>query len=211
MLHEVLEPIVGRKRSLRGGRDTREEILNTAEELLQRRGYNAFSYQHIAIQLGIRNAAIHYHFPSKESLGVALVQRYRQRFREWTAETNQSADGWDRLNAYFQTYVDFLEAGGKMCPGGVLGSEFHAIPDEMQHEAILLLRDNFAWLVATLEYGREQGSLGFVGDAEHKAILIGSALQGSLQIARMAGPHRFHQMLQQISLELRHSRCNSMP
>lgn len=205
MLHDMLKPIVGRKRSLRGGRDTREEILNTAEELLQRRGYNAFSYQHIAIQLGIRNAAIHYHFPSKESLGLALVQRYRQRFREWTGEVDQKPDGWDRLNAYFQTYTDFLEAGGKMCPGGVLGSEFHAIPEEMQHEAILLLREVFAWLVATLDYGRQQGSFEFVGDAEHKAIVIGSALQGSLLIARMAGPHRFHQLLEQISLELRQS------
>lgn len=208
---QVLEPIIGRKRSLRGGRDTREEILNAAEELLQRRGYNAFSYQHIAIQLGIRNAAIHYHFPSKENLGVALVQRYRQRFRDWVEETSAKADAWDRLGAYFQTYVDFVEAEGKICPGGVLGAEFQAIPEEMQHEARLLVREIFAWIVATLELGREQGSIEFAGEAEHKAVVIGAALQGSLQISRMAGPERFHQVLQQLSLELHHPQRNSMP
>ena len=208
---QVLEPIIGRKRSLRGGRDTREEILNTAEELLQRRGYNAFSYQHIAIQLGIRNAAIHYHFPSKENLGVALVQRYRQRFREWADEISQSPDAWDRLSAYFQTYVDFVEAQCKICPGGVLGAEFEAIPEEMQQEARFLMREIFEWLVQTLEIGREQGSLTFPGDAEHKAVVIGAALQGSLQIARMAGVERFHQVLQQLSLELRQSRLNPLP
>ena len=56
-------------RTKRGGRNTRGAILDAAEELLQRRGYNAFSYHHIAVQLGIRNAAIHYHFPAKEDLG----------------------------------------------------------------------------------------------------------------------------------------------
>ena len=211
MLQQVLEPIIGRKRGLRGGRDTREEILNTAEDLLQRRGYNAFSYQHIAIQLGIRNAAIHYHFPSKENLGVALVQRYRLRFSEWTEQNAQKPDAWERLYAYFQTYVDFVERGCKICPGGVLGAEFQAIPEEMQHEARLLMREIFAWIVTTLDLGREQGSIGFAGDAEHKAVVIGAALQGSLQIARMAGPERFHQIMQQLSLELRHPQRNSMP
>ena len=66
-----------RRRGMARGRDTDEQILNAAEDLLQRRGYNAFSYHHIAIQLGVRNAAIHYHFPSKEDLGVALVKRFQ--------------------------------------------------------------------------------------------------------------------------------------
>ena len=65
------------RRAGRPRRDTREEILNTAESLWQHRGYNAFSYHHIAVQLGIRNAAIHYHFPGKEDLGVELIRRYR--------------------------------------------------------------------------------------------------------------------------------------
>lgn len=208
---DLLKPTAARKRSLRQGRDTREEILNAAEDLLQRRGYNAFSYQHIAVQLDIRNAAIHYHFPSKEDLGVALVQRYRQRFRDWTDEIASKANAWGRLNAYFQTYVEYAEAQCKICPGGVLGSEFEAIPEEMRHEARLLMREIFEWLVETLELGRTQGSLTFLGDSRHKAVEIGAALQGGLQIARMAGPERFHQVLQQLALELCHSGADSLP
>lgn len=208
---DMLKPAVERKRGSRNGRDTREEILNAAEDLLQRRGYNAFSYQHIAVQLDIRNAAIHYHFPSKENLGVALVQRYRQRFRDWTDEIAQSANAWDRLNAYFRTYIDYAEAQSKICPGGVLGGEFEAIPEEMRHEARLLMREIFEWLIETLDLGRAQGSLTFQGDSRHKAVEIGAALQGGLQIARMAGPERFHQVLQQLALELCHSGADSLP
>lgn len=202
MLQSVLNSGVIRKRVQRNGRDTREEILNCAEELLQRRGYNAFSYQHIAVQLGIRNAAIHYHFHGKEDLGVALVQRYRQRFRDWCEQITAEPNAWERMRAYFKTYVDFLDAQCKICPGGVLGSEYEAIPERMQQEARLLMREIFEWLVETLDLGRQQGSLHYPGDARHKAVEIGAALQGGLQIARMAGTERFHQVLEQLGLEL---------
>lgn len=208
MLEAVLHSTVLRKR---GARDTREEILNAAEELLQRRGYNGFSYQHIAVQLGIRNAAIHYHFPSKEDLGTALVKRYRQRFRDWTEEMAVHASAWDRLSAYFRTYIDYLEAECKICPGGMLGSEFEAIPEEMRQEARLLMREIFEWMIETLELGRSQGTLNFPGDVRHKAVEIGAALQGALQIARMAGPERFHQVLHQLGLELSQNAADSLP
>lgn len=203
MLEAVLNPVMKmRKRTPRGGRDTREEILNCAEELLQRRGYNGFSYQHIAVQLGIRNAAIHYHFPSKETLGVALVQRYRQRFRDWVAQAAQLETAWDRVQAYFRTYVDYLEAQCRICPAGVLGTEFEAIPEEMRQEARLLMREIGDWLADTLDEGRVSGSLHFIGNSRHKALVLGAALQGALQIARMSGQDRFHQILGQLSLDL---------
>lgn len=200
MLKSVVGNIAGRRRSRR--RDTGEEILNAAEALLQRRGYNAFSYQHIAVQLGVRNAAIHYHFPAKEDLGVALVRRYQARFREWTATTSRYDCAWARLQAYFRTYNDFLVADGKCCPGGVLGAEFHAIPETMREQARTLMREHYEWLIKTLEQGRAQGVMRYAGRSEDKAVEIGAALQGALQISRIAGPERFHQVLAQLSLEL---------
>ncbi|MBI2383372.1 MAG: TetR/AcrR family transcriptional regulator [Gammaproteobacteria bacterium] len=194
--------LLPRRRSLRLGRDTREEILNAAEELLQRRGYNAFSYHHIAVRLGIRNAAIHYHFPAKEDLGVALIRRYRERFDEWRQSMAGLADAWDKLQAYFKTYRDYLQDQCKCCPGGVLGTEFDAIPQVMRDEARQLMREIYEWLIATLEQGRAQGTLCFKGRAEDEAVVLGSTLQGALQIARLAGPERFHQALDQLALEL---------
>src|SRR3989442_14712284 len=107
MLKSVPNAEPGRRRGPRA-RDTREEIFNSAEELWQRRGYNGFSYHHIAVQLGIRNAAIHYHFPSKENLGVALIQRYRNRFREWFVQARKTENAWARLQSYFNLYVDYF-------------------------------------------------------------------------------------------------------
>ena len=57
--------------------------MDLAESFLQDKGFNGFSYAHIAAELGVKNAAIHYHFPSKEELVCAVIQRYRDRFQLW--------------------------------------------------------------------------------------------------------------------------------
>ena len=66
--------------------ETAEQILDLAETLIQTRGYSAFSYQDIADALGIRKASIHYHFPSKTELGIAVIDRYIARFDEALVE-----------------------------------------------------------------------------------------------------------------------------
>jgi TetR/AcrR family transcriptional repressor of nem operon len=192
----------GRRRPIRGGRDTREEILVAAEELLLRRGFNGFSYQHIAVRLGIRNAAIHYHFPTKEHLGVALVRRYRLRFLAWTEQATKCCTAFERLSAYFQTYIDHLDGRWRICPVGIFGAEFDAIPDLMQREAQMLMRDVYEWIVATLQDGRRDASVVFDGDARDKAMGLAASLQGALQFASISGRERFDQVLRQVTIEL---------
>ncbi len=191
------------RRAARNRRDTREAILNCAEQLLQRCGYSGFAYQQIGAQLGIRNAAIHYHFPAKADLGIALVQRYRARFAAWGAALSPALDGAARLRAYFALYAEHLEADGcRLCPGGALAAEFGTLPDAIRLEVRLLMREMHTWLTQTLEQGRRDRTLDFGGDVDGKAVQVGAALQGGLQIARLAGPERFHQLLEQLSLEL---------
>lgn len=186
------------------GPSTKELILDAAEELLQRRSYNAFSYQHIAVQLGIRNAAIHYHFPSKADLGTALIQRYRSRYQQYIQQIEAStADPWSLLQGFFKIYLEYLEAGDMVCPGGVLGAEYSSIPTAMQDETRLMLREIYEWLISVLARGRESGQLCFRGSAEGKALEIGCALQGALQIARCTDKDRFHLVLQQLEAELK--------
>lgn len=182
---------------------TREAILEAGEELLQRRGYNGFSYHHIAVQLGIRNAAVHYHFASKEDLGIELIRRFRSGFTDWAEQQDANAkNAWAKLEAYFGNYLDNLENGQRVCFTGMLGAEFQAIPDGMREEVRLAMEGIYHWLIRVLQQGADEGSLRYVGSAEAKAIQIGAALQGGLQVARVAGAHRFHELLEQMQLEL---------
>ena len=89
--------------------ETAGQILDLAETLIQTRGYSAFSYQDIADSLGIRKASIHYHFPSKADLGVAVVDRYVARFAAGLAEiaADTANSSMAMLDHYVAPYLQF--------------------------------------------------------------------------------------------------------
>lgn len=180
--------------------DTKDEILRTASRLLLERGFNAFSYGHIAEALGVKPAAIHYHFPSKTDLGVALVERFRSRYQLWMEDAETLAP-WEQLRGFFGIYRRFLDEG-RVCPGGALQAEYGGIPPEMQAAVKKMLGEVHHWLAGVLERGREGGAFRFAGPAESKAAVIGAAVQGALQTARTLGKDHFHATVAQLELEL---------
>ena len=66
--------------------NTRDQIMDRAAELLMSRGFNGFSYRDISSHLGVKNAAVHYHFPAKTDLALALIDEYRKTLRRNTSE-----------------------------------------------------------------------------------------------------------------------------
>ena len=183
--------------------DTREQILRLAEEYLQQRGFNGFSYKNLAEDLGVRPAAIHYHFPSKSDLGVALIARLRERFGRWSAKMGPGDGFWVRFDGYVDIHAGYLQDDGKVCPSGVVEVEYHVIPVEMREEASRLVTDMQGWLSETLSAGRAAGECQFDGTAEDQATAICATLQGALQIARICGPESFRVATAHVRRQLR--------
>ena len=46
-------------------RNTREDLLDVAQDLVQKRGLNAVSFQDLSDAVGIRKASVHHHFGNK--------------------------------------------------------------------------------------------------------------------------------------------------
>src|SRR5215475_711205 len=101
---------------------TREHILDIAQALVQQRGFAAFSYRDVAAQVGIRAPSIHYHFPSKDDLGVALVERYRQRFTRHRSLIERSGTPAERLDKYVALFRSTVADSAKMCLCGMLAA-----------------------------------------------------------------------------------------
>ncbi|OHX17634.1 TetR family transcriptional regulator [Chromobacterium amazonense] len=164
--------------------DTRKRILDLAEELLLTRGFNGFSYQHISSELGVRNAAIHYHFPKKNDLGVALIQRYRRRFQRFI---EQQAD-WsaaEQLESYFGLSDQYYQQRKQICPSGIFSTEFQTLPEDMRQEAAAFIDEMRQWAVAIVRRGLEAGAMRYAGTPEAAGMLLFAALQGGLQLARI--------------------------
>ncbi|HWC30982.1 MAG TPA: TetR/AcrR family transcriptional regulator, partial [Dehalococcoidia bacterium] len=91
------------------GSDTASRVLDAAESLLQRRGFNGFSYADVAVGLGITTASLHYHFSGKAALGTALIRRYAERFfAALDAIELRHAGASARLHAYADLYHNVL-------------------------------------------------------------------------------------------------------
>ncbi len=183
--------------------NTQRAILDLAESLLQDKGFNGFSYAHIATELGVKNAAVHYHFPTKEELGCAVLQRYRDRFRLWTNNSRvKDLSPAEKLDWFFSIYTNTRADHGKVCLAGSLETEFNSIPDSLREQTEALTKDLLAWLQATLSEGRQAGVFHFNGDPADKAALILSSLQGALQMARALGTAKFHAVVAQNKQDL---------
>lgn len=165
---------------------TEATVLDVAEELVQTRGYNAFSFRDLAERIGIRAASIHYYFPSKADLCRALLVRYRRQFRTALEEIDRGAkDPRRKLKRYAQSFQETLEAGNRMCLCGMLASDVATLPAAVRGELRGFFDDNQAWLARVLTEGRESGKLRFDGAAEAEARLIVSGLEGAMLVARL--------------------------
>jgi len=183
--------------------NSKRTILNLGEALLQDKGFNGFSYANIAAELGVKNAAIHYHYPSKEDLGIAVIQRYRERFKLWINNARiKDLSYSEKLDWFLSIYSNTRADQGKVCLVGALEVEFNSIPEGLRVEVEALHREMLAWLESTLSEGREAGVFQFNGLPAHKAALIFSSLQGALQMARALGAKKFHGVIEQIKLDV---------
>jgi AcrR family transcriptional regulator len=71
--------------------NARERVLNVAEILFRQRGYNVVTMRDIAEEVGIRQASLYYHFPSKEQLFITVLEQVFERHRHGLHQVLDSA------------------------------------------------------------------------------------------------------------------------
>ena len=185
--------------------ETAEQILDLAETLIQTRGYSAFSYQDIAENLGIRKASIHYHFPSKTDLGVAVVDRYIARFGEalTAIADDQSQSSMTMLDFYVQPYLQFASTPDRVCLSGALAGEMLALPPKVRERVDHFFKTHQIWLTEILERGFARGEFALSAPAPKVARFIFGALQGALLVKRTTDdPSQLNDVISVMKLQL---------
>jgi len=168
-------------------KDTRTAIMDAAQDLIQRMGANAISYQHISDAVGIRKASIHYYFATKEDLIEALLERYSAYFLALVDDIIRSKSKADqKLQRYVGIFEATLREGSrdKACLCGMLGAELATLRSHSARQVRSFYEANEARLLRILEEGRRDGSFHFEGSARQTASLIFSLLEGAVVISR---------------------------
>lgn len=165
--------------------ETREIVLDVAQEFVQTRGFSAFSFRDVAERVQIRPASIHYYFPTKFDLCRALIERQRRLIQaEFERIDREAADDFARLTQYSALFQTTLEAGNRMCLCGMLASDLSNLTPTIIAELRASFQDHEDWLEHVLTNGRASGLLEFQGDARLEARLLVSSLEGALLISR---------------------------
>src|SRR5919109_2683126 len=142
--------------------NTKRAIMDLAETFIQEKGFNGFSYAHIAKELDVKNAAVHYHFPSKEALACAVMQRYRDRFQLWINNARvKDLSPQEKLDWFFSIYTKTRADHGKVCLAGSLEAEFNSLPASLREQTEALTHELLTWLQGTLQEGRAAGVFHF--------------------------------------------------
>lgn len=186
--------------------NTAERILDLAQELIMRRGYNAFSYQDIAKALSIRTASIHYHYPNKATLGAAVIKRYREALcQAVTYEQNgEPGSAWSALKQFLAPFHQVSAAGDFICLCGSLAGEFGALSEEMQSEVRGFFEEQQKLLAEIFTYGQSIDEFEFSLPAGQLARFSYNALHGGLLIGRARQtPEHFQEIVETLFAQLK--------
>ncbi len=158
---------------------TKAALMNCAETQMRSKGYSAFSYADLAVEVGIRKASIHHHFPTKECLGAELINDYINRFNETLASIEaMHLDPLQRLRAFSRLFV--ISANEGLLPlCGALAAEMAALPLSLQGLTRDFFNSQLAWLQCTLRDAVRQQNWSLGTSAENFAFMLLSMLEGA--------------------------------
>lgn len=166
--------------------DRKNEILSVARQLIREYGYDGFSYKDLSDIIGITKASIHYHFPSKEALGIAVLDSIYKEL-DYAREMIEEIDSAQlQLETFIKAYFELLDKD-LICPISSMHISWNRIPDELKTRLQQVTAYEIERLQAIIELGQSQGEFNKKVSSNLQALTIMSALKGSIQYSRVLG------------------------
>jgi AcrR family transcriptional regulator len=180
--------------------DTKSEIIRIGDSLIREKGFNAFSFSDISKQLNIRNASIHYHFPTKTALGVSIIKEHIAHLNE-LKEKASGKSPLEKLQSFLSIYA-VAKKEDKICLVGSLATDLYTVEPEIQAGLKSLVNNILEWVIEILEEGKARGIFHFDISARTKALMIITNMLAALQLTRLTSKQDFQQIKQTIINDL---------
>ncbi len=94
--------------------DRKEQIVSAAIDRLYAVGFEGFRIGDVAKDVGINNATLIHHYPSKAALIRAVVERFTKRFEEVADATNTDGEPHQKLARHMQSSVELMRTSPEM-------------------------------------------------------------------------------------------------
>ncbi len=159
----------------------RKKILDVAEGLFTEHGYQSVSIRQIAQACGLTNAALYYHFDSKEALYKEVLELYTSRLGQRMREAAAGHEAIkEQVVAILTAYVDLVASRRSLFfalrhrPAGMSKEEAHQHHAQLFHTVLAPLED-------ALQRAVEQEELQALPDGYSAASLLLGMLHGLIR------------------------------
>lgn len=179
---------------------TREMILDTADQLIRSNGFNAFSYKDISKKIGIKTASIHYHFPMKSDLVIAIIKLHTDRFEEFTAALSGKSP-WIKLSCFLSVYAQ-IKSENKLCLVGSLATDLNTVDDAIKQELKAYAENILLWVTKILTKGKKLKVFEYQLAPRTKALMVITNILAIVQLSRLTTDEDFMLVKETILKEL---------
>lgn len=161
----------------------RERILATADELFYERGFRAVGVDLIVARAGVAKTTMYKHFPSKDALIVAYLERAGERFLAWFEDSvDPRATPVESLAGLFDALGRLVTSPSCLgCPFQATAAEFPD-PGGAGHATALAHKETVRTRLRQMAAGASAPDPLRLGDS----LLV--LMEGALVAARMYGP-----------------------
>jgi len=169
--------------------DTREHLLATGEKLCLARGFTGMGLSELLRTAEVPKGSFYHYFRSKEAFGVAMLERYYQRYNQQFSEQLNAPQGnhTEHLLFWYQKALSEFRACGHLthCLGLKLSAEVCDLSEDMR---TALERGSARFIIIltnSLEKARQEKAFNFQGETHKLAqilymLWLGAGLQAKL-------------------------------
>ncbi|MFQ5792229.1 MAG: TetR/AcrR family transcriptional regulator [Acidobacteriota bacterium] len=166
---------------------TKEKILREAQRLIHTNGFRATSMDTIAKAAGVKKANIFYYFPTKEAMGLELLDRMATSVEEVIAPSfTDDRHPTEQIRDYLWFLRARLEAercqGG--CPVGNLALEMADVDEAFRRRLNELFERWERMIENVLQRGLTEGLYRETLDPHAIAVFIISSIEGAILLAK---------------------------
>jgi TetR/AcrR family transcriptional repressor of nem operon len=182
---------------------TRDKILHSAFCEIHRQGFQAASITNILQDTGLTKGALYHHFPTKQALGLAVIdevikQRLEQLIFRPLRDSDKPVEALLDVIATINKKVpaDFVMLG---CPLNNLMQEMSALDQLFQQQLSGVLGIWQRTVEDALKRGQQQGEIRADVDYKAAALFVVSAWEGCIGVAKnMQSPKAFESCMKQL-------------
>lgn len=179
-------PIAARSRS-NAPDETKRRVLDAAAAAFQSRGYHSTTTHEIMRDAAVTAGAMHHHFPTKKSIGLAVIRERVSLAVEqtWIEPVRLARSGAEGVRQALAAIVNTLDRRGSVlgCPLGNLAIELSLADPDFRRE----LQDVFdRWQRAIADKFRADHKSGELrhGSPDELATLVLASYSGAMAIAK---------------------------